>query len=157
MLFTFPSRYLFTIGLSEVFSLARWSWLFQAGFLVPRRTQGTAGIYRKYVYRAFTSYGRPFQGRSTSHGIFVSQPYNPAIAETTAVWAIPVSLATTTGITFVFFSSGYLDVSVPRVRLPTSRDIPINRDGLPHSGTCGSIRICRSPQFIAACHALHRL
>ena len=33
------------------------------------------------------------------------------------VWAPPISLATTLGITVVFFSSGYLDVSVPRVPL----------------------------------------
>ena len=31
------------------------------------------------------------------------------------VWAVPRSLAATYGITLVFFSSGYLDVSVPRV------------------------------------------
>ena len=34
------------------------------------------------------------------------------------VWALPLSLATTHRITFVFFSSGYLDVSVPQVCLP---------------------------------------
>ena len=33
------------------------------------------------------------------------------------VWAVPLSLATTYGITIVFSSSGYLDVSVPRVTL----------------------------------------
>ncbi len=33
------------------------------------------------------------------------------------VWANPGSLAATSGITFVFFSSGYLDVSVRRVPL----------------------------------------
>ena len=33
------------------------------------------------------------------------------------VWANPRSLAATDGITIVFFSSGYLDVSVPRVCL----------------------------------------
>ena len=33
------------------------------------------------------------------------------------VWAVPISLATTFGIAFAFFSSGYLDVSVPRVPL----------------------------------------
>ena len=33
------------------------------------------------------------------------------------VWAIPVSLATTKGIDFSFFSSDYLDVSVHRVAL----------------------------------------
>ena len=41
--------------------------------------------------------------------------YNPNNAETSLVWALPVSLATTKGIIIIFFSSGYLDVSVPRV------------------------------------------
>jgi hypothetical protein len=31
------------------------------------------------------------------------------------VWALPISLATTQGIIVIFFSSGYLDVSVLRV------------------------------------------
>ena len=47
----------------------------------------------------------------------MSWSYNPKIAVTTLVWAVPLSLATTNGITFVFFSSAYLDVSVQRVRL----------------------------------------
>jgi hypothetical protein len=34
-----------------------------------------------------------------------------------SVWAPPRSLATTYGITFVFYSCGYLDVSVPHVSL----------------------------------------
>ena len=38
--------------------------------------------------------------------------------QTRAVWAPPLSLATTHGIIVIFFSCGYLDVSVPRVRLP---------------------------------------
>ena len=45
-----------------------------------------------------------------------TQSYNPAWAVTPAVWAPPLSLATTRGITFVLFSYGYLDVSVPHVR-----------------------------------------
>ena len=49
--------------------------------------------------------------------IQISWSYNPKIAVTTLVWATPRSLATTYGITLVFFSSGYLDVSVLRVRL----------------------------------------
>ena len=47
----------------------------------------------------------------------ILQSYNPNIAVTTLVWATPRSLATTNGITFVFFSSRYLDVSVPWVCL----------------------------------------
>jgi hypothetical protein len=48
--------------------------------------------------------------------------YNPTVALTTVVWAVPRSLATTCGITIVFSSSGYLDVSVHRVRLTPKRD-----------------------------------
>ena len=38
MLFTFPSRYWFTIGRWVVFSLTRWSSQIPTGFLVPRGT-----------------------------------------------------------------------------------------------------------------------
>lgn len=41
--------------------------------------------------------------------------YNTVSASTDTVWAVPVSLAATQGISFDFFSSGYLDVSVLRV------------------------------------------
>ena len=34
-----------------------------------------------------------------------------------SVWPLPLSLATTSGISFDFSSSGYLDVSVPQVPL----------------------------------------
>ena len=44
VLFTFPSRYLCTIGLSGVFSLTGWSRLIHAEFLVIRVTQDTAGM-----------------------------------------------------------------------------------------------------------------
>ena len=50
----------------------------------------------------------------------ISLSYNPARASTRTVWAPPLSLAATRGITVVFSSSGYLDVSVPRVG-PASR------------------------------------
>ena len=85
------------------------------------------------------------------------RPYNPAPALTGTVWADPRSLAATGGITLVFFSSGYLDVSVPRVRLPIARDAPIARSGLPHSDTRGSKGMCPSPRIFAACRVLHRL
>ena len=44
--------------------------------------------------------------------------YYPDGAVTPSVWALPRSLAATYGIILIFFSSGYLDVSVPRVGLP---------------------------------------
>ena len=86
----------------------------------------------------------------------MSQSYNPSTAVTVEVWANPFSLATTQGITIVFSSSGYLDVSVPRVCLHcwiTSLQLA----GLSHSDICGSIRICQSPQLFAAYHVFLRL
>ena len=74
----------------------------------------------------------------------MSWSYNPKIAVTTLVWANPRSLATTYGITFVFFSSAYLDVSVQRVRPPIGV-LCLQHSGLPHSGIYGSIRVCQSP------------
>ena len=51
-------------------------------------------------------------------------PHDPAPTTDTAfnigtVWAVPFSLAATGGISVDFSSSGYLDVSIPPVRLPT--------------------------------------
>ena len=116
MLFTFPSRYLFTIGLSGVFSLTRWSWQIHTEFLVFRATQDTA----RFTLLTCTRLSLSLVVLSkTFHftPLLISQSYNPSIAETILVWANPRSIATTRGITFVFFSSGYLDVSVLRVCL----------------------------------------
>jgi hypothetical protein len=86
----------------------------------------------------------------------ISWSYNPGRAVTLPVWANPRSLATTYGITFVFFSSAYLDVSVQRV-CPPIGVIHLQCIGLPHSGICGSTCVCQSPQLFAAYHAFHRL
>ena len=61
VLFTFPSRYWFTIGLSGVFSLARRSWRIQAGFLVSRPTRDSAILDGGVVHGAVTLHGLPFQ------------------------------------------------------------------------------------------------
>lgn len=86
----------------------------------------------------------------------ISQSYNPKVAVTTLVWAVPLSLATTYGITLVFFSSAYLDVSVQRV-CPPIGVLCLQHSGLPHSDICGSNRVCQSPQLFAAYHVLLRL
>ena len=62
VLFTFPSRYLFTIGLLRVFSLAGWCRLFQTGRLRPRPTQDPTTNYLVYQYRTLTFFG-PFSHR----------------------------------------------------------------------------------------------
>lgn len=82
--------------------------------------------------------------------------YNPNIAKTTLVWASPISLATTLGITLVFSSSAYLDVSVQRVSPPCGVT-GLQPAGLPHSDIRGSNLVCRSPRLFAAYHVLLRL
>ena len=60
-----------------------------------------------------------------------------------------------------FSSSGYLDVSVPRVpHMKLWIHFMFHGSSpweFPHSEICGSMLICSSPQLIAACHVLHRL
>ena len=54
------------------------------------------------------------------------------------VWALPFSLATTWGITIVFFSSRYLDVSVPGVGSPIYIGVThLQCAGLSHSEIYG--------------------
>ena len=61
----------------------------------------------------------------------------------------------------VFFSSGYLDVSVHRVPLLTLcigvRILEVCSSGFPHSEISGSKDICSSPKLFAAYHVFHRL
>ena len=83
-------------------------------------------------------------------------PYYPGLASTTPVWAIPRSLATTCGITFVFSSCGYLDVSVPRVRFPFGM-AGLPPAGLPHSDIRVSTAVCAFARLFAAYHVLLRL
>ena len=77
------------------------------------------------------------------------------------VWPLSLSLATTCEISVDFSSSGYLDVSVPRVPL-INLCIQLMIYGsspyvFPHSEIHGSRLICSSPWLIAACHVFHRL
>ena len=77
VLFTFPSRYSSTVGLPVVFSLAGWSPLFHAGFLVSCATQvppgtrapvsptglspSSAAVSTAFGYQCPTApYGRPY-------------------------------------------------------------------------------------------------
>src|SRR5699024_4942315 len=61
VLFTFPSRYWFTIGHSGVFSLERWSSQIPTEFLVFRRTQDPLRRKFPFDYRAVTFFGWSFQ------------------------------------------------------------------------------------------------
>ena len=117
VLFTFPSRYLCAIGLPGVLSLGGWCRQIRTGFLRPRPTQGADWVRFGFAYGAVTRSGPPSQARSATSALPCRPPYNPARASTPAVWAGPLSLAATRGVTVVLLSSAYLDVSVRRVRL----------------------------------------
>ena len=61
------------------------------------------------------------------------------------VKAVPISLATTFGISVDFFSSSYLDVSVHSVRFTVpmySVQDTVKDSGFPHSDIYGSMLIC---------------
>ena len=64
VLFTFPSRYLSTIGLPGVLSLGGWCRLLRTGLLRPRPTQGSGSVGAHFRYGAVTRSGPPFQARS---------------------------------------------------------------------------------------------
>ena len=53
VLFTFPSRYLCTIGLRVVFSLGRWSSQIPTGFHVSRRTQEQSQEVNTFQIRGY--------------------------------------------------------------------------------------------------------
>jgi hypothetical protein len=144
VLFTFPSRYWFTIGHRSIFSLMPWSASIPTGFLVPRSTRvRKPESLINFAYRAVTSFGPPFQDGSTIHKVSDS-PSDPQLTPLPAHYT-----PCTTTVAFIhafgfrlfpfrspllrksilsFSSSGYLDVSLPRVRLPHS--IPPTRPTL---------------------------
>ena len=66
VLFTFPSRYLSTIGLPGVLSLGGWCRQIQTGFLRPRPTQESGSVGDRFTYGAVTLSGAPFQAPSAT-------------------------------------------------------------------------------------------
>ena len=100
VLFTFPSRYLFTIGHQLVLRL---------GGLVPPYSDRISRVPPYSIHIGFsTSTGlSPFIAElSRSFPFFTN-------ASQLSLRPCPLSLATTYGVSFDFLSSRYLDVSVP--------------------------------------------
>ena len=102
MLFTFPSRYWYTIGLTGVFSLAGWARQIRAGLLVPRVTQDTTKLHSgSYtgLSPSMIELSRTFYSLFEYYDV-VLQPQ--ICIATYLVWALPRSLATTGGIISYF-------------------------------------------------------
>ena len=124
VLFTFPSRYSFTIGHGRVFSLGGWSPRIQSGLL------GAPNLLRYpcHTCTAASPTGLSPAPADRSRSLRLAAPQScgtmPHTGPTTpyvrrhSVWALPLSLAATSGISLDFSSCRYLDVSVPRVGSP---------------------------------------
>ena len=128
---------------------------------VPRVSwySGSRHVNSSFAYGAFTLSGRLSQNRSAK--LIESIPRSEPQHARTLVWALSLSLAATKEIDVSFSSSGYLDVSVPRV--PSGKlciglsVLKVYLSGFPHSDIHGSKDICSSPWLFAAYHVLHRL
>ena len=138
VLFTFPSRYWCAIGHMGVFRLGGWSPRVRTGFHVPGPTQvPPPGSIPGCAYGALTLCRRPSHavrlpwmdarpGRQARGG----RPYNPVGGKAGArirstVWPrSPFARRYSGNLAVDFFSSGYLDVSVPRVVLPPAMRSP---------------------------------
>ena len=106
VLFTFPSRYWFAIGLTEVFSLTGWSRQIRAEFHVFRVTQDTT------TSRHASNTGLSPSMIGLSRTFFSQSKYDCVVLQprrriaTPPVWALPRSLATTGGIISLFSLPG---------------------------------------------------
>ena len=158
VLFTFPSQYYALSVTKEYLALRGGPRSFHQGStcldvlwippcFTPFRLRG--------FHPLWLAFPKPFCYPSKSR--LWSEPHGAR----TVVWALPVSLAATSGIDVSFSSSGYVDVSVHRVPLHSLWiGLRIHEGfscGFPHSEICGSVDICSSPQLIAAYHVFHRL
>ena len=127
VLFTFPSRYCFTIGHRLVFSLGEWSPQIQTRFHVPGLTRVQTiqlldlEIHSYHVlWPVFPDCSSllTFFDCTTRFGSHDRLPHNTNIATSQNLHICwfrlgARSLAATSAISVDFFSSRYLDVSVP--------------------------------------------
>ena len=162
MLFAFPSRYWFTIGRQRVFSLGEWSPQLPTRLHVSGGTQDTASspvhfrLHGSHILWPRFPAGSP-NVRFGNSTYAVLQP--PTVNNW--VWAVPISLAATFGISVIYFPSGTEMVHFPELahtRLCIQRAVTrVHLVGFPHSDIPGSKPACGSPRLFAACHVLHRL
>ena len=97
----------------NIFSLTRWFGRFTQNFTCSTLLR-IKSIAHQPSYGTITPYGSTFQW-ILKILIELCPSYNPNHAETRLVWAIPVRSPLLRESLIVFFSSGYLDVSVLRV------------------------------------------
>ena len=159
MLFTFPSRYWFTIGLLRVFSLGGWARRIHTGLHVPRATQDTAMLRvasctglspsMELLSRSFHSQhfmqsrGPTTPSRALRHRRFGLLPGRSPLLGESLLFSLPQGTK--------MFQFPWL-ASAKKKRMTV-----LHTARLSYSETCGSKVICTYPQIFAAYHVLHRL
>ena len=176
VLFTFPSRYWFTIGHQRVFSLGGWSPRIPTGFHVSRGTwEPDSRSPRPLSYRTVTFCGAPFQTLQLGLGFLTPRP-GRSLNRSGPTTPTPQRLRAITRHRFGLFPFRSPLLGESRLlSLPTGTEMfqfpalasyaygfsagsaGISRRGLPHSGIPGLASVCDYPGLIAAYHALHRL
>ena len=159
MLFTFPSRYWYAIGLTRVFSLAGWARRIRAGLHVSRVTQDTTDWHvrtSKGLSPAMAGLSRPFL---LSHTMTLCGPTTPQRRRhNCGLGSSPVARHYWGNHCYFLFLEVLRCFS--SLRLPPYTYIGITTlqvAGLSHSEIAGSEVICTYPALIAAYHVLHRL
>ena len=159
MLFTFPSRYLFTIGLRRVFSLGGWARRIHTGFLVTRATQDTGRLQSAAgtgLSPSADRLSRLFPSpRSCHHPVLQPRerldapglgcsPFARHYLGNHVLFSLPAGTK--------MFQFPALAPAHTKVRVSGRQP-----DGLPHSDTRGSQVACTYPRIFAACRVFRRL
>ena len=157
MLFTFPSRYWFAIGLLRVFSLGGWVRRIHTGLHMSRATQdpatlrmlartglspSTARLSGRFRFASFLRHRgptTPLRPEPQRFGLFPGR--SPLLGES-LLFSLPTG---TKMFQFPAFASLIQGMTV------------LQTAGLSHSEIRGSTVICTFPRLIAAYHVLHRL
>ena len=157
MLFTFPSRYWYAIGLTGVFSLAGWSRRIRAGLHVSRATQGaamSAGASRKGLSPATAGLSSPFRSRLQ---VQPRGPTTPGRPRPPGFGLLPVR-SPLLGESLLFsLPTGTKMFQFPAFASCLRHDDSPKAAGLSHSEIRGSQAVCAYPRLFAAYHVLRRL
>ena len=157
MLFTFPSRYWFAIGLLRVFSLGGWSRRIHTGFLVSRATQGSATL-RMASCTGLSPPAAPLSsGFHSPCFLRCRGPTTPLRPEPEGFGLFPVR-SPLLGESFLFsLPAGTKMFQFPAFAFRCCGMTGLQPAGLSHSEIRGSRVICTYPRLIAAYHVLRRL
>ena len=156
MLFTFPSRYLFAIGLLVVFSLGGWCRRIQTGFLRSRPTQDPATarmLAHTGLSPSAAGLPRPFRFACLAD-VAVLQPRT--LRKASGLGSFPFARRYLGNHSYFLFLRVLRCFSSPGSP-PHSWVTGLQPAGLPHSDILGSTVICTSPRLFAAYHVLLRL